>query len=50
MSLSTMEKLLYYLKEAIKNQVTMFQLNGLAQAIGLALLQKKNNGGNSQGS
>ena len=41
MSLSTMEKLLYYLKETIKNQVTMFQLNGLAQAIELALLQKK---------
>lgn len=41
MSLSTMERLSYDLKEAIKNQVTMFQLKRLAQAIRLALLQEK---------
>lgn len=41
MSLSTMERLSYDLKEAIKNQVTMFQLKRLAQAIRLVLLQER---------
>lgn len=40
MSLSTTERLSYDLKEAIKNQATMFQLNKLAQAIG-TLLQER---------
>ena len=40
MSLSTTERLSYDLKEAIKNQATMFQLNKLAQAIE-TLLQER---------